>query len=168
MSVEKQKEREELDRLKKRSVALERDAGDLPVKVEQVRARDEEQQQRTTMTRMKVEKQGRVHKMEVEELWSTLQAYQRALGLTIRRDSNQNLHFMFTHVDDDDLDAQFSFVIRVEDEECQTVSLVSCTPPLHAAPSFIEAHNLSKNPNKISTLVRIFRREFKSSLSPKN
>lgn len=150
--------------MKKKSNALQRDASELPAKVEQQKVKDEEQQHITSVTRMKVDKNSRIHKLQVEEKKSELDAYQRALGLKIRRDIDGNLHFAFTHVDDAELDAQFSFAIRIDDETTQTVSLVTCVPPLEAAPSFIECYNKSKHPAKLSTLVRIFRREFQKSL----
>jgi hypothetical protein len=165
LRVDKQKEKEELDRMKKRNSVLQRDASELPSKLEQHKHRDEEQQRRTSAMQQVIQKRERAQKMEVEERKSELDAYQRALGLTIRKDSSGNTHFRFTHVDSSDLEAQFSFVVRVADENDSSLSLVSCIPPLESASSIIESYNRSQHQGKFSTLVRIFRREFKATLA---
>lgn len=153
--------------MKKKNSTLSRESGELPAKLEQSRSKDEEQLKRVSITRGVLEKKERVQRREIEERKNELGAFERALGLNIRKDSAGYTHFKFTHVDDMDLEAQFEFVISdaAESGDVGQIVLVSCMPALDNAQSFIDSYNKSKHPSKLSTLVRIFRREFQASIS---
>lgn len=145
---------------------LEREVHELPSKLEQHKARDEEQMKRTLALRQVIEKKERVQKGEIEQTQEQLEAFQKSLGLTIRKKSTGELHFRFTHIDDTDLNAQFEFALTEDDSAAYPqVHLVSCIPPLEKGPSIIESYNHSQHPQRLSTLVRLFRREFLASLA---
>ena len=160
--------------MKKKNVTLQREAGDLPSKLEHSRVKDEDQLKRVSITRGVVEKKERVQRRQIEERKNELGAFERALGLNIRKDNAGNMHFKFTHVDDMDLEAQFEFVISYAEDcaadalhasEPGTITLVSCMPTLERAQAFVDSYNKSTHMAKLSTLVRIFRREFQALIS---
>jgi hypothetical protein len=159
--TEKQKEKEELDRMRAKATKLQRESAELPERLKLYKEKDEQQQRRTSKTREAVEKVERLHKTEYQMKMEQLQAYQRGLGLTIHRKSNGEFSFKFTHIDDTDLEAAFEFVIMMDKEKA---SLVSCQPSLEQAQAIIDSYNHSESEQRVSILVRLFRRAFKASL----
>lgn len=164
--VEKRREAEELERMRKKNAALDREALDLPSKVETHKAQTDKQESNTSKRREVVFKKEREAKAAVEVERVELEVYKDALGMTIHKSGEDQLSFRFCCIDEYNPTAEFSFTIRGTSAagSLGTVALVSCVPPLESVASFIESYNFSQREDKLSTLVRLVRREFFNSL----
>lgn len=156
--------------MRQKASKLERQATkDLPDKLKEYKHLDEEQQKRTRSMRLVVEKQERASRLEMTERKQELKAYEQGLGLKIRRRSNGEICFVFTHVDDKDVEAPFEFTIaptQANSSDYSNIRLVSCLPTMDAAANIVSNYNKSKrDADKFSLLVRCMRAAFRATLS---
>lgn len=100
--------------------------------------------------------------MALETKKVELVAFQDALGMSVHKVGEDQLSFRFRCVDVNDPTAEFSFTIRsaTGDLTIDQISLVSCLPPLNSVSTIIDSYNQSTHEGKLSTLVRLIRREF--------
>lgn len=82
--------------------------------------------------------------------------------MTVHKVGDDQLSFRFRCVDVNDPTAEFSFTVRSASgqDSIDQVALVSCLPPLNSIPPIIESYNKSDHESKLSSLVRLVRREF--------
>lgn len=148
--------------MKKSNNELQRQASDLPAKVESHRAATDKEEQRASKTREVVAKQERAAKTALESEKVSLLAFQDALGMTVHKLGDDQLSFRFRCVDVNDPTAEFSFTVRTSSasDEVDQLTLVSSLPPLNSILPIIDSYNESDHKAKLSSLVRLVRREF--------
>lgn len=146
---------------------MDRQAADLPARVESHRSATEKADLKVSKTREMVAKQERVAKTSVESEKESLLVFANALGMTIHKVGDDQLSFRFRCIDVSDPTAEFSFTVRSANgpESIDQLAFVSSLPPLNSIPSIIDAYNQSQHKSKLSTLVRLVRREFLASLT---
>lgn len=149
--------------MKKKVATLDREASELPSKVELHKAQTDKQELKATKMREVVQKKDREARASVQVEREELEVYQNALGMTIHKNGEDQLSFRFRCIDVNDPTAEFSFTVSTSSgslDQSAVFELVSCLPPLESVATIINAFNQSQHPEKLSTLVRLVRREF--------
>ncbi|KAJ3331284.1 kinetochore-associated Ndc80 complex subunit spc25 [Gonapodya sp. JEL0774] len=91
---------------------------------------------------------------QVSKALPETQDYERVLGMKILTPVEHLLTFVFTRIDEHDLDREYSFTVDLSKREYE---ITSCTPPLPTMPDLVRQLNENRD---FYGFVRVVRKEF--------
>ncbi|KDO30976.1 hypothetical protein SPRG_04164 [Saprolegnia parasitica CBS 223.65] len=97
------------------------------------------------------------HQTVVDELMKGIHMYQK-LGLVIDRKGENNLGFVFTQIDPQNPEREFSFALRMHERQ-DVFAVEHCIPDVADAPMLLDQLNQTGN---MSAFVRAMRQRYKS------